>query len=135
MSFRRPRTEKSWPWPGSTKAARMIFKLLDIKPSQMKSKSKGELRLLGEMRAGMLEVVAYRNEPNMLGLQMRTSSYRDRGGALLRGCKSILYVPENDRQSSIERRVEILCRNGQASVNGWGIHTTIDPIEEHRAET
>lgn len=125
MTFTVPKKSKEWAWPGSTKAARMIFKLLDIKPSQMKSKNKGELRLLGEMRAGMLEVVAYRNEPNTLGLQMRTSSYQDRGGALLHDCRSILYMPENDGKSLVERRVEILCRNGQVDVNGWGIHTTI----------
>ena len=134
MSFTVPKKSRSWDWPGSTKAARMIFKLLGVKPFRMKSKSAGELRLLGEIRAGTLEVVAYRNDPDTLGLQMRTSSYQSRGGVLLHDCRRMRYVPENNGQSSVERRVDIFCANGEVGVNAFGPHTTLYPKKEHGAE-
>ena len=134
MSFTVPKKSRSWDWPGSTKAARMIFKLLGVKPFRMKSKSAGELRLLGEIRAGMLEVVAYRNDPDTLGLQMRTSTYQDRGGILLHDCKRIKFIPEGEQQSVVERAVEIICANGETYINEWGIHTTLYPKKEHGAE-
>lgn len=81
------------------------------------------MRLLGEIRAGMLEVVAYQNEPNTLGLQMRTSTYQDRGGVLLCDCQRLAFILAGEDQSF----VQIFCANGEVHVNRWGIHATIFP--------